>query len=41
MFCELLEKLRKLIKEIEETTETDIRILQEMWEIVDRLGEFE
>ena len=41
MYTEYLEKMRKLIKEIEETTDADNRIITEMWEIVDRLEELE
>jgi len=41
MYFELLERLRKLIKEVEETTNADVKIIQEMDEIVDRLEDFE
>lgn len=41
MYNELLNKLKELIKEIDETTNTDFRIINEIMEIIDRLEEYE
>lgn len=41
MYKELLEHLKKLIFEIEETSNTNIHLINEIYEILDRLEELQ